>query len=79
MSPCEELCSDRVEGAGVVLEQFAARVNDDVRLIWVASLVVILQRVVGEVVEDFKREEVAGRGDVLVPVEDGAIDDLDFV
>ena len=33
----------------------------------------------GEVVEDFEGEEEAGGGDVGVPVEDGLVDDFDFL
>ena len=40
---------------------------------------VVADRVVGEIVKDFEGEEEARRGDVRVPVEDGAVDDLDFV
>ena len=48
-------------------------------LVWRASLVVVLQSVMSEVVEDFEGEEVAGRRNVLVPVEDGAIDNLNLI
>lgn len=38
---------------------------------------VVADAVVREIVEDFEGEEVAGRGDVGLPGEDGAVDDLD--
>lgn len=40
---------------------------------------VVSDAVVGEVVKDLHGEEEARRGDVLIPFEDGLVDDFDFI
>lgn len=70
MPTLEELGRNRIKGAGVVFEEFAAGVNDDVRLEGCTSFEVVLQSIVREIVEHFQREEVTWRRYVYVPIED---------
>lgn len=69
------LC-DRVEGLGVELEEVAGAVNQDGGLHGLARPGVVTDAVVGEVVENFEREEPAWFWYKAVPVEDGLVDDL---
>ena len=64
---------------GVKFPEIAAVVNKDGALERLFREGVVANAVVCEVVEDFKSEEVAGRGDISIPCEDGAIDNLDVV
>jgi hypothetical protein len=64
----EKLCCQWVQCSGIVLEHFAARIDNNVRLVWRAGLPIVLERIVRKVVEDFEREEVTRARDVLVPV-----------
>lgn len=79
MSALEELTCDRVKGSRIVFEELAAGIDNDMGLVWRASLEVVLQSIVRKVVEDLKGEEVAGRRNISVPVKYRAIDNLDFV
>lgn len=48
-------------------------------LVRCSRLVVVLERIVGEVVKDFQGQEEARARHVLVPVEDGLVHNLDLV
>lgn len=57
----------------------AVAVDEHVALKRLLRRNVISDAIVGEVVKDLHGEEEARRGDILVPFEDGLVDDLDLV
>ena len=69
--------SYRIYLSGVKLVEVASIIDEDSTLHGFFREWVISYAVVGEIVEDFEGEEVAGRGNVDVPGEYGAIDDVD--
>lgn len=75
----QEARCDGVELLGVELVEVAFGVDEDLALQGLVGEGVVADGVVREVVEDFHGEEEAGRRDVLVPVEDGLVDDFDLV
>ena len=79
MSDLQEAQSYGVDLFGIEFEKIARVIDENCALQWLLGERVIADAVVGEVVEDFQREEVAGSGDVGVPSKDGAIDYLDMV
>ena len=77
VADAEETRGDGVEVWDVEFVEVAGRVDEDGALEGFFGEGVVTDGVVGEVVEDFEGEHVAGGGDVGVPGEDGAIDDFD--
>lgn len=68
-----------VDLTGVELKELAVVVDEDIALEGLLGERVIAQAVVGEVIEDFEGKEEARGRDVGVPVEYGAVDDLNLV
>ena len=73
----EEASGEGVDLGRVELVEVAEGVDEDGALEGLLGEVVVADGVVGEVVEDFEGEDVAGVGDGDVPVEDGFVDDFD--
>lgn len=69
----------RIQLGRVELVEIAVAVDEDVALEGLFGGDIIADAVVGEVVEDFHGEEEARGRYVLIPSEDGAVDDVDFV
>lgn len=69
--------SDRIDLLSVKLEEVAVLVDEHHTLVTFLGEGVVADGVVCEVVKDLEGEEVAGRADVDVPIENGLVDDLD--
>lgn len=63
----------------VKFEEVAFTVNEDHALEGFFGERIIANRIVGEIVKDFKSNEVAGRTNVDIPIEYRTIDDLDVL
>lgn len=75
----QESSSDRVDFLGIELVEIASVIDEDCTLEGFFGERVIADTVVGEVVEDFQGQEVAGCRDVGVPGEYGAVDYLHVI
>ena len=73
----EEAVRNRVDARRVELVELVLVVDQHEALVRALGDGVVAHGVVGEVVDDLEREEPARLGHVSVPVEDGALDDLD--
>lgn len=73
----EEARRDWVNIFGVEFVELALFIDEDVALQGLFRERVVPDDVVGKVVDDFQREEIAWRREIGVPGEDGAVDDLD--
>lgn len=73
----EEACRDRIYVSGVEFVEVASSVDQDSALKGLFRERVVPDGVVGKVVDDFQSKEIAWRGDISIPGEDGAVDDLD--
>ena len=72
----EEAGRDGVDVLGVEFEKVAVVVDEDGALQGLLGGGIVADAVVGEIVEDLEREDVAGCVDVDVPGEDGPVDDF---
>lgn len=79
VSYAKEACDHGIDIAGVEFVEIAVVVDQDVALERGFSEGVVTEAVMSKVVEDLKSKEEAGRGNIGVPVKDGAVDDLDLV
>lgn len=55
MPSLKELRCYGIESSGVVFKELAARVDDDMRLVWRPGFKIVFQRIVCKVVEDLQR------------------------
>lgn len=72
-------CRHRIELRAIEFEKVALGIDQDVGLQGSLGGRVVADEVVGEIVPDFEGEEEARARHVRVPVEDGLVDDSDFV
>ena len=79
MTHSQETRGYRVDVLGVEFPEVAVVVDEDCALERFFCEGVITYIIVGEIIEDFEGEEVAGCGDVGVPGENGAVDYLHVV
>lgn len=79
VADAEESRGQGIQLMDVKLIKVAVSVNEHVALQRLLGGDVVPDAVVGEVVKDLHGEEEAGRGDVAVPLENGLVDDLDFI
>lgn len=79
MANAEESRGEGVQLVDVEFVKVAVAVDEHVALERLLGGDVVADAVVGEVVKDLHGEEEARRGDVLVPLEDGLVDDFDLV
>ena len=78
-SSLQKILGDGIQGFRIVFKELATRVDDNVGLVCGPGLVVVLERIVGKVVEDLQGQEEARARHVLVPIEDGLVHNLDLV
>ncbi|KAI6769828.1 hypothetical protein HG530_004457 [Fusarium avenaceum] len=79
MANAEVSCSKGVKLVDVKLVKVSFAVNQHVALQRLLGSNVVADTIVGEVIKDFHGKEEARRGHVLIPVEDGSVDDLDLI
>lgn len=77
MTDLEEARRDWINIFSVEFVEVANAVDQDGALMGLFRERVVPNGVVGKVVDDFQSKEIAWRGDICIPREDGSVNDLD--